>query len=100
MRRCGAGLEEQHFAAITDGARHSAGSVDAQRGDWQVQPELGSMDDELPSRLFQGWWDIEPDIGRVTNESKNRAGKLKALGNAQVPLQAAVAYTMLLELFA
>ena len=64
----------------------------------QAQPCLGSMAYELPADMVPGWWEVEPDVGRVTNETKDRANKLKGLGNAQVPLQAAVAFSFLMEL--
>jgi len=41
------------------------------------------------------WWDTEPNIGRVANGVEHRVHRLKGLGNAQVPLQAAVAYRLL-----
>ena len=41
------------------------------------------------------WWDIEPDLGRLAHGIPSRVSKLKALGNAQVPLQAALAWTLL-----
>ena len=41
------------------------------------------------------WWSIEPDVGRVAHGVASRVGKLKALGNGQVPLQAAVAWKIL-----
>ena len=41
------------------------------------------------------WWEVEPDIGRTTTESTNWTHKLKALGNGQVPLQAALAWKLL-----
>lgn len=46
----------------------------------------------------KGWWTTEPEIPRVANGVKNRAGRLKALGNGQVPLQAAMAFRMLEEM--
>jgi len=42
-----------------------------------------------------GWWEVEPGLGRVANGVPNRVGQLKGLGNAQVPLQAAVAWKLL-----
>lgn len=41
------------------------------------------------------WWETEPNVGRVADGVPNRAYRLKGLGNAQVPLQAAVAYKLL-----
>ena len=42
-----------------------------------------------------GWWELEPTIGRVADGIPNRAHRIKALGNAQVPIQAALAWMML-----
>ncbi|MHB0965514.1 MAG: hypothetical protein ACYC36_03580 [Bellilinea sp.] len=55
-------------------------------------------EDQDKSRMGIGWWEIEPDIGRVTDISKDRANRLKALGNGQVPLQAATAFSILMNL--
>ena len=41
------------------------------------------------------WWDVEPGLGRVAHGIPNRVQRLKGLGNAQVPLQAAVAFQIL-----
>lgn len=41
------------------------------------------------------WWTVEPGILRVANGIPNRAHRIKSLGNAQVPLQAALAWVML-----
>jgi len=50
--------------------------------------------EEKPAFL---WNDIEAQVGRTTTETENRASRLRALGNGQVPLQAAVAFSFLLE---
>lgn len=42
-----------------------------------------------------GWWTTEPDVGRVANGVAHRVDRLKALGNGQVPLQAATAWCLL-----
>ena len=44
------------------------------------------------------WWEIEPKVGRVADGIPARVQRLKALGNGQVPLQAAVAWKILEEL--
>ena len=44
---------------------------------------------------FDGIWTTEPDVGRVANGVPARIHRLKGLGNAQVPLQAAVAWKLL-----
>lgn len=47
----------------------------------------------------KGWWESEPGLDRVVNGVANRVDRLKAIGNGQVPLQAAVAYSILRETF-
>jgi DNA (cytosine-5)-methyltransferase 1 len=42
-----------------------------------------------------GWWHSEPDVGRVAHGVANRVDRLKALGNGQVSLSAAVAWKIL-----
>jgi len=42
-----------------------------------------------------GWWKTEPNVGRVADGFPSRVHRLKGLGNAQVPLQAATAYRLL-----
>lgn len=44
-----------------------------------------------------GWWDAEPALGRVADGFPGRVAQLAALGNAQVPAQAAAAFRYLLE---
>ena len=41
------------------------------------------------------WWEVEPGMGRVVDGMANRVVRLKALGNGQVPLCAAVAFYLL-----
>lgn len=42
-----------------------------------------------------GWWQVEPDVGRVVTSVAARVDRLKALGNGQVPIQAALAWRIL-----
>jgi len=42
-----------------------------------------------------GWWQSEPNVGRVANGVAFRSHRLKALGNGQVPLQCATAFSIL-----
>ncbi len=44
-----------------------------------------------------GWWTSEPDVGRVVNGMAGRLDRLKSIGNGQVPLVAARAFTILSE---
>jgi DNA (cytosine-5)-methyltransferase 1 len=41
------------------------------------------------------WWQFEPDVGRVANGVAARVHRLKAIGNGQVPLCAAIAWKIL-----
>lgn len=45
-----------------------------------------------------GWWEAEPDVGRVAHGIPSASHRLRALGNGQVPLQAAAAFKILWEL--
>jgi DNA (cytosine-5)-methyltransferase 1 len=65
-------------------------------GERETESVVCRMADEFPSKLHADWWDIEPNTGRLTNISTNRSGRLKGLGNAQVPLQCAVAFKLLM----
>lgn len=42
-----------------------------------------------------GWWASEPGVVRMVHGVPDRAHRIKGLGNAQVPLQAAVAWKLL-----
>ena len=48
---------------------------------------------------IERWWDEDPaesgHIPRITTQKKNRVNRLKAIGNGQVPLCAAVAFLLL-----
>ena len=44
-----------------------------------------------------GWWQIEPSVGRVADGLASASHRLKALGNGQVPLQCATAFSILWE---
>lgn len=50
---------------------------------------------EYTNTSSPGWWEVESGLGRVANGIPNRVHRLKGLGNAQVPLQAAAAYRLL-----
>ena len=43
------------------------------------------------------WWQTEPNVGRVVDGMASRVDRLKAIGNGQVPLCAAVAWQLLTE---
>ena len=87
------GFQEQHPSAFPDDPRPSLWCLDAGRREGPIKPDMGLLADELAPHV--DWWSIEPDIGRVATGILNRAARLKALGNGQVPLQAAIAWMIL-----
>jgi len=63
--------------------------------DWQE-----SRDEQSTGcRVGNQWNEVESCVGRVANDVSDRMGKLKGLGNAMVPLQCAVAYSILESLW-
>lgn len=44
---------------------------------------------------YTKWWDVEPRLDRVANGVSNRNERIKAIGNAQVPRVASIAYLIL-----
>jgi DNA (cytosine-5)-methyltransferase 1 len=87
----GGGVEMAHRRGI-DGSRtwRVRGVRDATR-------QVGGVVDGLAADVVRrSWWEEEPDIGRVSKGEENRVAKLKALGNGQVPLQSATAFTILM----
>ena len=75
------------------GRSQSCGSNDktgkAQKSNGCNQPRLGGMVNGIPSEMDGRMiWNEEPsDIPRITETTKNRVGRLKALGNAVCPPQ-------------
>lgn len=49
-------------------------------------------------RTGNAWWSTEPDVGRVADGVANRVDRLKSLGNGQVPLVAATAFSTLYKI--
>ena len=63
----------------------------------QLQPQGGES--EQWRRIGDaGWWATEPDVGRVAHGVPARVERLRGLGNAQVPAQAAAAFRELMRL--
>jgi DNA (cytosine-5)-methyltransferase 1 len=83
--------------------RHSHGSFEENVGNTEstrFSPcELGQREIEpwrTSSRTAQ-WWASEPNLDRVVNGMASRVDRLKAIGNGQVPLCAATAWSILME---
>lgn len=71
---------------------------DGHRG--AAESGMGGMADGLSARMDRmlTTWDAEPDIPRVATGLKNRADRLKCLGNAVVPQQAYPIFRALKEM--
>lgn len=113
--RLGAVGDEHHAARMADPERHGPQGLVAprtaaraiERGGVDVpdtaRERLARADDAVaddggqPDALRVGWWSAEPPLGRVAHGLADRVGQLRALGNGQVPLVAAVAWRMLTE---
>ena len=58
---------------------------------WRTQPDEA----QHAAAECGGWWSSEPRVGRVADGVAHRVDRLRALGNGQVPLVAAVAFKVL-----
>jgi DNA (cytosine-5)-methyltransferase 1 len=80
-----------HYLADTNGERQQkfdpAGIATGARRTGRQFNEIGRAD----------WWAVEPDIRRVVNGVAARVDRLKAIGNGQVPIVAATAFSLLLR---
>lgn len=56
---------------------------------------VGSVAGERPDRPLgsgaRGWWTTEPGVGRMAHGVAHRAHRIRAIGNGQVPIVAAIA---------
>ena len=81
--REGTAGEWPHAATAGSGWRHA-------------QPDVGRVADGLANRLdCPDWWAVERGLPRVVRGEPKRAGRLRGLGNGQVPLAAATAWKLL-----
>ena len=60
---------------------------------WKNWAENAGAEQEPPA-FGANWWEFEPDVGRVVNGMAARAHRITAIGNSQVPLQAAATYRL------
>lgn len=60
---------------------------------WTDPAPLASIEAHHPD-----FWAVEPPIPRLTDVKTNRADRVRALGNAQVPICAATAFEMLMQI--
>lgn len=100
----GIGYERQGKSGIRsysaqDGEGEAAlpvsGGIKGERG---AQSRMGGVAHGLPAWLDGRWWRVEPDIPRTAKGVKDRANRLKALGNAVVPAQAYLVFRAIAEI--
>jgi DNA (cytosine-5)-methyltransferase 1 len=60
-----------------------------------LEKQLGGSGYEFGTTKY--WWEIEPNVGRVVDGLAARVDRLKAIGNGQVSLCAAIAWRILSE---
>ncbi len=78
--------------------QHIGGTLNPDWTEWLMNWPVGWTSLEPltgPIVLGPETWDTEPDIPRVATGVENRVGRLRAIGNGQVPLCAAVAWRLL-----
>lgn len=61
----------------------------------QRQGEPSDHGAQCPAIVGADWWATEPALGRVAHGMASRVDRMRALGNGQVPLQAAAAWLLL-----
>ena len=66
-------------------------------GWWQSEPRLGGMAHGLAAGMDEFATDAEGNLARVATGIPNRADRLKAIGNGQVPAVAVMAWKILTE---
>ena len=83
--------KEQRGTITTSASHNSTG----RSGWWSVEPCVGGMVDGLAARMDIHGAAFAGDVGRVASGIRNRVGKIRCLGNGQVPATAALAWKIL-----
>lgn len=78
-----------------DELREQPGRLGGAHGQGSTEPRDDGA--QGSDRERRGWWEVEPSVGRVVDGVPNRVHRLRALGNAQVPLVAAHAWRTLMK---
>lgn len=81
--------------ARVEHSRSGSNVADTDSAQRQRNERTQRSEQEYTDTSGPGWWEVESLVGRVADDVSNRVHRLKGLGNAQVPLQAAVAYRLL-----
>lgn len=80
--------------ALADAEREREQRIISQEPHAQKRQQPNERPDRSCGDGF-GWWSVESNMGRVANGVPRRVDRIKGLGNAQVPLQAATAWKLL-----
>lgn len=76
---------------------HGGAGGEPSQGWWEAEPHMGGVADGMASGLDIHGTHAGLDVGRVATGVPSRVGRLKAIGNGQVPLCAATAFRILFE---
>jgi DNA (cytosine-5)-methyltransferase 1 len=90
------GSESPTFAG-NDGKKKSLANSMCERLERQRKKPSG-VSKKFYNSSDNCWWQTEPDVGRVVNGLQHQSHRIKALGNAVVPMQAREAFMMLMGL--
>lgn len=90
----GSGSDVKRQITIS-GARQDSTMAHANSAQCEGNERSERVEQKHSNTSSGSWWKTEPLVGRVAHGVPDRVGKLKGLGNAQVPLQAAAAWRLL-----
>lgn len=90
--QCDIGASSEDVADTT--SLGQSGQGESGKRSSETEEGEGKADKSEPE-CFGSFWSIEPKLDRVVNGLANRMDRLKAIGNGQVPIQAAVAWKLL-----
>lgn len=91
ITECARHAQARFFSEPTREGGDNEGRESGQQTERQGQEDIGGGSEEVRA----GWWAVESEVGRVAYAVPNRIHRLKGLGGAQVPLQAATAWRIL-----
>lgn len=87
--------EPGHGASQDGGEQQGPAGILSGREWWLSEPDVGRMVDGVAGELDFSWPPEPEGVPRVAQGVPNRAGRLTAIGNGQVPLVAATALRLL-----
>jgi DNA (cytosine-5)-methyltransferase 1 len=98
---CGAKHHRDRWWCLADSKSERGNVIDDNTGELMERNQVSKSGDDswqkdvAKSVRIESFFSVEPGLGRVANGVPHRVHRLKGLGNAQVPLQAAVAWKLL-----